>query len=147
MKINSIKISYSTTIPIMSYGVNDKIGVEMELTPEIAEATFINDFLEQTIREHKANVDAIVDKLYPSFRGKQVNSVIGTPYAEIQNPTTIPSQKFSPQVPTIEGMKECQTVEELEQKFFRSIDAIKDDEEKKKYFDTYDEVYAKLSNQ
>jgi hypothetical protein len=138
MKVKTI--NYQKVFPLAQY-VNERIGVEIELS--------IHDSEDEAFAKAKELVHSWADEksqLHDSSEPYPYSG-IAMPYTPIQNPTTIPKLKYSPQIPSIDGMLNCQTVEELEQKFFQSIDAIRDDAEKKKYFDTYDEVYAKLSNQ
>ena len=153
MKIQSIKISYSTTIPIMSYGVNDKISVDLEMSPatwtniESGETTNESFNLEQLISEHKANVDAIVRKLYPNFYGTDVKS-FGENYS-------FGNARFSPEFPPI---PQPSTHEEIRigdiENDIRSCTELKVLEtyrliakSKPEFQAAYDEVYAKLSNQ
>lgn len=131
MKIEEIKIGYSTSIPIAAYGIKDNAWAELRINTE-GDAYDYHELWVQL----KKTVDDAVRKEYPHLFEANVRS------AENISPFIVPI--FQPEVPTVEGIQSCKTIQELEQRFFKSIDYIKDAEEKRKLWIVYDDVYEKL---
>lgn len=149
MKINSIKISYSTTIPIMSYGVNDKVGAEIEYNVDGDDFDF--DSLFSSIKE---TVDESVRNKYPHLYTQEVNGGVPLPSDYMKVDNIVAMSKDGTQYPltpsesyTLEEIiHQCKTLQELSM-YEKIIDKKPESEEKRKLWLTYDEVYAKLSNQ
>ena len=125
----------------MSYGVNDKIAVEIELSEgEIAEA----------IPELKKEVDAIVAKLYPNRHGYMNGSLMNEP-PSYESPTewkqqdkfTV-SQSSTPEETRIgdivNDIKSCKDLTVLSS--YKLIAKTKPE-----FQEAYDEMFEKLSNQ
>ena len=102
MKITEIKIRYSTTIPISSYGVNDK--VDAEVTYAIDEEY---QPIETIIPELKKRVDDTVRTMYPHLYAEDKiisdNSKANGVYTE--PPTE--------QKPLLQLIQESKTIKEL----------------------------------
>lgn len=134
MKIDKFKITYSTTIPIQSYGVNDKIGVEVELSEgDIASA----------IPELKKQVDEIVAKLYPNRYG---DGELSSRFIEAMSDVAHQSQRSHLPPPEerrigdiVADIKSCTDLRILET--YRIIAKTKPE-----FKEAYDTKYAELSN-
>lgn len=144
MKIEKITIRYSTTIPIMQYGVNDKVD---------AEITAYEGELSEMIPKLKKEVDEIVHKMYPHlYPGKVLNNnheafrgvAEQAPYVPLYAKNFVPPPPPKPHEPvTEEVLRQCKTIQDLEW-WFDAIDA-KNGEERTALWNVYDEMFEKLN--
>ena len=145
MKINSFKILYSTTIPIQSYGVNDKIAVEMEYQPEMVGPFGTEKELfdiEVLVRQQKEQLDAIVAKLYPNryqypFANPESEMLFNSLMEEKQRSSTHEETRIGD---IINDIKSCKDLTILSS--YKLIAKTKPE-----FQEAYDEMFNKLSNQ
>jgi len=147
MKINSFKILYSTTIPIQSYGVNDKVAVEIEIVPDESKSPNEQFDLEAIIGDHKKNVDAIVAKLYPNIYNKPIGNSFEQPIyympkgegnlSEIKV-DYLPEERRIGDI--VNDIRSCTDLRILETYRFIA-------KSKPEFQEAYDEMFNKLSNQ
>jgi hypothetical protein len=142
MKINSFKILYSTTIPIQSYGVNDKIAVEMEYQPdtmqniETGEVRNVGFDLEELVRQQKNELDAIVAKLYPNRYGSESVVDLREVEREMRQQSSTPEERRVGNI-----VNDIYTCEELWQLETYKLIA----KSKPEFQEAYDEMFNKLS--
>lgn len=139
---------YSTTIPIQSYGVNDKISVEIEMVPQNDVEGFLfnqTDELEKSIREHKSKVDAIVAKLYPNrYEGdSEYKLPLETGVVSKQEQEDLMYKQLEKYGSIEDVIKQCTSLKELSM-YDKIIDRKPEGEEKRKLWITYDEMFNKL---